>query len=47
MPSAPRGEIVRYPVGHFEIYNGAPFERAVTDQVEFLRRHLPPGEAPA
>jgi dienelactone hydrolase len=44
---APRGEIVRYPVGHFEIYNGAPFERAVADQIDFLRRHLPPGEAPA
>jgi len=44
---APRGEIVRYPVGHFEIYNGAPFERAVTDQIEFLRRHLPPGGAAA
>jgi pimeloyl-ACP methyl ester carboxylesterase len=37
---APRGEIVRYPVGHFEIYRGAPFERAVADQVVFLRRHL-------
>jgi pimeloyl-ACP methyl ester carboxylesterase len=37
---APRGEIVRYPVGHFEIYTGEPFERAVADQVAFLRRHL-------
>lgn len=44
---APRGEIVRYPVGHFEIYNGAPFERAVIDQIEFLRRHLPPDRASA
>lgn len=38
---APRGEVVRYPVGHFEIYNGEPFERAVDDQLDFLRRHLP------
>jgi pimeloyl-ACP methyl ester carboxylesterase len=38
---APRGEIVRYPVGHFEIYRGEAFERAVADQLGFLRRHLP------
>lgn len=38
--AAPRGEMVRYPIGHFEIYTGAPFETAVAAQVEFLRRHL-------
>lgn len=38
---APRGEIRRYPIGHFDIYLGDAFERAVTDQVEFLQRHLP------
>jgi pimeloyl-ACP methyl ester carboxylesterase len=37
---APRAEIKRYPVGHFEIYIGEPFERAVADQTEFLVRHL-------
>jgi dienelactone hydrolase len=37
---APRGEVRRYPVGHFEIYRGEPFERAVADYVEFLQRHL-------
>ncbi len=37
---APRAEIQRYPFGHFEIYRGEPFERAVGDQLEFLRRHL-------
>ena len=26
---APRGEVLRYPVGHFEIYLGEPFEQAV------------------
>lgn len=39
---APRGEIARYPIGHFAIYQGAAFERAVADQLAFLRRHLPP-----
>jgi fermentation-respiration switch protein FrsA (DUF1100 family) len=38
---APRGETIHYPVGHFEIYRGEPFERAVADQLAFLRRHLP------
>jgi uncharacterized protein len=38
---APRGEIRRYPVGHFDIYLGNPFERAVADQLAFLREHTP------
>lgn len=38
--TAPRGEIKRYPIGHFDIYRGEPFERAVADQTEFLVRHL-------
>lgn len=37
---APEGEFVRYPIGHFEIYVGEWFERAVADQTEFLTRHL-------
>ena len=28
---APRGELIEYPGGHFDIYVGEPFERAVTD----------------
>jgi pimeloyl-ACP methyl ester carboxylesterase len=40
--TAPRGEVKRYPVGHFEIYVGQPFERAVADQSEFLVRVLAP-----
>lgn len=39
---APRGEIRRYPVGHFEIYLGDAWEQAVTDQSDFLVRHLRP-----
>ena len=35
-----RGEVQRYPIGHFEPYMGAWFERSVGDQVDFLRRHL-------
>jgi dienelactone hydrolase len=38
--TAPRGEVKRYPVGHFDIYRGEPFEHAVHDQTEFLVRHL-------
>jgi pimeloyl-ACP methyl ester carboxylesterase len=43
---APRGEVVRYPIGHFDIYTGAAFERAVADQLAFLRRALLPAAAP-
>ncbi len=41
--SAPRGELITYPLSHFEIYLGEPFERAVADQLEFLGRQAPPG----
>jgi pimeloyl-ACP methyl ester carboxylesterase len=37
---APRARVKRYPIGHFEIYVGEWFERAVTDQTEFLVEHL-------
>jgi len=35
-----RAEVRTYPIGHFDIYVGEPFERAVADQLHFLRRHL-------
>jgi len=38
---APRGEIKRYPDGHFDIYVDEPFERVIADQLNFLRRHVP------
>ena len=38
--TAPRAAVKRYPVGHFDIYLGEPFEHAVADQTEFLVRHL-------
>ncbi len=41
---APRGEVKTYPVGHFDIYVGDAFERAVGDQIAFLDRHLKAAE---
>jgi pimeloyl-ACP methyl ester carboxylesterase len=38
--AAPRGELIEYPGGHFDIYVGEPFERAVSDQIDFLERVL-------
>ena len=38
----PRNEIKRYPIGHFDIYVGQDWERAVADQTEFLVRTLKP-----
>ncbi len=44
--NAPRGELVRYPIGHFDIYLGDNLERALEDQTAFLQRVLAPREAP-
>jgi fermentation-respiration switch protein FrsA (DUF1100 family) len=38
--NAPRGELARYPIGHFDIYRGEAFERAFADQSAFLERAL-------
>lgn len=37
---APRGELRRYPIGHFDLFTGRWFERVVDDQIAFLRRSL-------
>jgi alpha-beta hydrolase superfamily lysophospholipase len=38
---APLGELRTYPgVDHFDVYDGPEHEALVTDQLEFLRRHL-------
>jgi dienelactone hydrolase len=42
---APRGEIKLYDCGHFDFYLGRHFEQAVSDQTEFLTRHLLPQPA--
>ncbi|MBR8743346.1 alpha/beta hydrolase [Nocardiopsis sp. MG754419] len=39
--SAPFGEVRTYPTGHFGMFEGEWFERAVTDQLDFLRTHVP------
>jgi fermentation-respiration switch protein FrsA (DUF1100 family) len=33
-------DVKSYPIGHFEIYAGDNFERAVSDQLDFFRQHL-------
>ena len=38
---APKGEIVSYPIGHFDIYLGEAFEQAIADQLAFLQKHVP------
>jgi len=43
-----RAEVRTYPIGHFDVLAGDAFERAVRDQLLFLRRHLgAPATAPA
>jgi len=37
---APRGELRRYPIGHFDIFTSPWFQHAVDDQVGFLLRTL-------
>jgi fermentation-respiration switch protein FrsA (DUF1100 family) len=37
---APNAEVKRYPTGHFDIYKGEWFERAVADQTSYLAAHL-------
>ena len=32
--------VIYYPIGHFDIYTGENFEKAVGDQLEFFRKHL-------
>jgi pimeloyl-ACP methyl ester carboxylesterase len=39
---APWAQVRRYPGGHFDIYSGDGFERAVADQIAFLQRVLRP-----
>jgi pimeloyl-ACP methyl ester carboxylesterase len=38
----PTAEVIRYPIGHFDIYVGDGFERSSSDQLAFLQRHLGP-----
>jgi len=38
-----RAELRTYPIGHFDVYSGRPFEGAVADQLHFLGRHVRAG----
>lgn len=38
---AAQAELHTYPIGHFDIYLGDAFERAVADYIAFLDRHVP------
>ncbi|MFA5940848.1 MAG: alpha/beta hydrolase [Sinimarinibacterium sp.] len=42
--AGPRAEVRRYDIGHFDIYVGDGFERAVADQTEFFSRVLRPAD---
>jgi fermentation-respiration switch protein FrsA (DUF1100 family) len=33
-------EVIYYPIGHFDIYMGDNFEKAVNDQLDFFKKHL-------
>lgn len=33
-------EVKHYPIGHFDIYTGDNFEKSVSDQLQFLKKHL-------
>jgi dienelactone hydrolase len=33
-------EVKHYPIGHFDIYVGDDFEKGVTDQLDFFKKHL-------
>jgi dienelactone hydrolase len=37
---APRGEVRRYPVGHFDVYVEPLRSRVIADQIAFLRTHV-------
>ena len=34
------GEVKHYPIGHFDIYIGDNFEKALGDQLDFFKKHL-------
>jgi hypothetical protein len=37
----PKGELVRYPIDHFECFWPEHIDQVVGDQLDFLQRHLP------
>jgi dienelactone hydrolase len=45
--AAPKGELRRYPVDHFDLYTGATFELALADMLRFLQKNVPLPRPPA
>jgi pimeloyl-ACP methyl ester carboxylesterase len=45
--AAPKGEVIRYPTDHFEVYHPPHVGRIVADQIAFLTRHLVPRQRSA
>lgn len=39
--AAPHGTVIRYPIGHFDIYLGEPFETTIADQLAWLLASVP------
>lgn len=37
---SPRAELITYPLGHFDVYVAPHFTQTISDQLEFLNRHL-------
>ena len=35
-----QAELIRYPIGHFDIYTGKGLETAIRDQLRFFAKHL-------
>jgi dienelactone hydrolase len=33
-------DVKHYPIGHFDIYTGSDFEKSVSDQIAFFKKHL-------
>lgn len=33
-------EVIHYPIDHFDIYTGNNFEKSVSDQLDFFKKHL-------
>ncbi len=38
---APKGELITYDLDHFDVYVDPHFERTISDQLAFLKRHIP------
>jgi uncharacterized protein len=37
---APRGELITCDLGHFAVYVEPDFERTISDQLAFLKKHI-------